>query len=368
MQITEFFNTLSANMPTWLENEIIVMPNWHWIIIAAIIVTSQIIEKTAVYYTARIFIKKLDRDSTLNEKKVKKFKRAFGLMVNSAIWIITVKAFPFKENIDSVLHRGALIVFAVAVVLTAHTLVDVLSVFFERKAKESDNKFDDILVPLLRKSAKFFIVAIGGIYIGDSLTLDMKGIVAGLGIGGIAFALAAKDTISNIFGSITVLVDRPFRIGDWVQIGDGVQGIVEEVGLRSTRIRTFYDSLITVPNGQLTNISIDNYGQRNFRRFKTTVGVQYDTHPDTLEKFCEAIKEIIMKTENIRKDRFYVSFNNMGAYSLDIMLYVFFIVPDYPEELEERHKLLMSVLRKGNELGVEFAFPTQTIHVQGMKA
>ena len=105
----------------------------------------------------------------------------------------------------------------------------------------------------------------------------MKSIIAGLGIGGIAFALAAKDTLSNIFGSLTVLVDRPFHIGDWVVIGGETEGNVEDVGLRSTRIRTFYDSIVTVPNGQLTNVVIDNFGQRKYRRYRTNVSVEYST-------------------------------------------------------------------------------------------
>ena len=128
----------------------------------------------------------------------------------------------------------------------------------------------------------------------------MKGILTGLGIGGLAFALAAKDTLSNLFGSLTVLIDKPFRIGDWVNIG-GIEGIIEEVGLRSTRIRTFYDSLITVPNGTLTNVHVDNYGQRRSRRLNTKIGVQYDTPPERLEAFCEGIRELIRNHLKLKK-------------------------------------------------------------------
>ncbi|MBT5095065.1 MAG: mechanosensitive ion channel family protein, partial [Halobacteriovoraceae bacterium] len=232
-------------------------------------------------------------------------------------------------------------------------------------ARESDNKFDDILAPLFRKTAKFFVVAIGFIFIGDSLTLDMKSIIAGLGIGGLAFALAAKDTIGNIFGSLTVLLDRPFRIGDWVHIDGTVEGMVEEVGLRSTRIRTFYDSLITLPNGRLTNAHIDNYGQRKYRRFTTKVGVQYDTSPEKLEEFCQGIRQIIKDHEFTRKDYFHVYFNGFNNSSLDILVYVFWQVPNWAKELEEKHRFLMDILKLGNKMGIDFAFPTQTIHLQG---
>ena len=180
-------------------------------------------------------------------------------------------------------------------------------------------------------------------------------------------SLAAKDTISNLFGSLTVLLDRPFLIGDWVVIDGKIEGIVEEVGLRSCRIRTFYNSLVTIPNGLLTNAQIDNYGMRSHRRFTTTLTVQYDTKPEKINEFCDGIKKIILNQENIYKDNFHVYFNNMSAYSLDILLYVFFTVPTWGDELQERHRLLNKILSYGNEIGVDFAFPTQTLHVNGDK-
>ena len=222
----------------------------------------------------------------------------------------------------------------------------------------------DILFLLIRKSVKTFVIALGIIFIGDSLTLDMKGLLTGLGIGGIAFALAAKDTISNIFGSLTVLLDRPFSIGDWVLIDDNIEGTIEMVGLRSTKIRTFYDSLISLPNGRLTNAHIDNYGKRTFRRYNSKIGLEYNTHPSKVEAFCDGVKEIIHKHPYTRKDYFHVYFNGFGESSLDILVYVFWKVPDWSKELEEKHKFLLAILELGNDLGIGFAFPTRTLHIQ----
>jgi MscS family membrane protein len=184
-----------------------------------------------------------------------------------------------------------------------------------------------------------------------------------MGIAGLGVSLAAKDTISNLFGSLTVLLDRPFRIGDWVNIDNGIEGTVEEVGLRSCRIRTFYNSLITIPNGMLTNAHIDNYGMRQFRRYSTNLGVQYDTPVEKIEAFCEGIREIIRKHPHTRKDYYHVYLNGLGASSLNILLYVFFITPDWADELKERHRLIMDILRLGKEMGIQFAFPTQTLHM-----
>jgi MscS family membrane protein len=191
----------------------------------------------------------------------------------------------------------------------------------------------------------------------------MKSIIAGMGIGGLAFAFAAKDTIANLFGSITVLLDKPFQIGDLINIGGNIEGVVEQVGIRSTRVRTLYDSLITVPNGTLTSSHIDNWGRRNSRRWKTTLGVQYDTSPQKLEAFCEGIRELIKKNEYIRQDNYRVFFNAFSASSLDILIYLFWKVPGWDEELIQKHKMSIEILELANEMGVSFAFPTQTVHL-----
>ena len=299
----------------------------------------------------------------LDDSAKKKLTRPMGVFIFAGAWTLGVRVLELQDSLLSIMLRFGYIVLTVGCVVTAHHIVDVVAMYFQEVARKSANKFDDILVPLLRKTAKTFVIAIGVVAIGNSLTLDMKSILTGLGIGGFAFALAAKDTIGNLFGSLTVLLDRPFRIGDWILIDGKIEGMVEEVGLRSTRIRTFYDSLITVPNGQLTNVHIDNYGQRTYRRFSTTLGLQYDTPPEKIEAFCEAVRQIILSHKWTRKDLFHVYFNGMGTSSLEILVYVFWKVPDWSKELSEKHRLLMDILRVGKELGIQFAFPTQTLHV-----
>ena len=176
---------------------------------------------------------------------------------------------------------------------------------------------------------------------------------------GLAFALGAKDTISNLFGSFTVVLDKPFQIGDWVHLGGTTEGIVEEVGFRSTRIRTFYDSLITVPNNQLTNINIDNYGKRTFRRYSTKLAITYDTPPDKIEAFCQGIRNLIEGYSDTRKDYYNVYLNNLNEYSLDILVYFFWNVDNWSKENACRHRFLLDIIRLAKELKVEFAFPTR---------
>jgi MscS family membrane protein len=152
-------------------------------------------------------------------------------------------------------------------------------------------------------------------------------------------------------------------MGDWITSGD-VDGTVEEVGFRSTRIRTFRNSLMYIPNGIITNQAIDNHGLRKYRRFMTKIAVTYDTPPDLLDLFVEGLKRLVMEHPNTRKDYYQIHFHDMGSSSLEILFYIFFDVPTWGQELRGRHEILLSIMRLADELGVNFAFPTQTLHVE----
>lgn len=367
--VTELRGTIykiKKAMPDWTGKKTFIILNGQWLGLLFIIFISFVIERALSLYLVSTIKKFLLKNSVAPSKKLtQSLTIPLSLLVFSSIWISGINLLEFEPSGLSILTRLGKVLFTLGVVYLTYNVTDFFCIYLEKKTQLTDNKFDDILVPLIRKSAKTFIIVIGVIAIGDSLTLDMKGLIAGMGIVGLGVSLAAKDTISNLFGSLTVLLDRPFLIGDWVVIDKDVEGIVEEVGLRSCRIRTFYNSVITIPNGTLTTAHIDNYGMRSHRRFTTNLSVQYDTTPEKINEFCEGIKEIILKQPHTQKENFHVYFNSMKAYSLDILLYVFFTVPTWADELKERHDLLNEILAFGNEIGVDFAFPTQTLHVQG---
>jgi len=145
-----------------------------------------------------------------------------------------------------------------------------------------------------------------------------------------------------------------------------LEGTVEEIGFRSTRIRTFYNSVIVVPNTKIATTAVDNMGLRQFRRVRTTIGVTYNTPPEKLEAFLEGIKNIILANPATRKDFFHVVFNDFGPSSLDILVYFFLRVPDWSHELVERQNVLLEIVNLAHTLGVSFAFPTQSLHVESM--
>lgn len=195
------------------------------------------------------------------------------------------------------------------------------------------------------------------------MNIPLTPIIAVLSVGSLGVAFAATDTIKNFFGSVTVILDKPFQIGDWV-IVDDVEGTVESVGIRSTRIRTFYDSIVTIPNSILVTTKCNNYSKRRFRRWKQLISIGYSTPPEKIAAFCEGIRELLRVHPYTRKDYYQVWLNEFAGSSLDILVYVFWKTPDWPTELRERHRFMLDIIRLAGELEIEFAFPTRTVYLR----
>jgi len=247
-------------------------------------------------------------------------------------------------------------------VRAVYCLLDVMSGYFAARAAASHSRLDDVLVPLAHKTGKVLIVACGVLFVAAAFGFKIGPLLAGFGLGGLAFGLAAQDTLKNFFGSVNVVLDRPFQVGDWVKVDD-VEGTVEAVGLRSSRLRTFYNSQITVPNSTIMNARVDNMGRRRYRRISCKISVTYNTPPEKLEAFCEGIRELIRTHPYTRKDYFHVYVNEFAGSAINILLYCFHETPEWGTELRERHRLFLDIVRLARNLGVEFAFPTQTVHL-----
>jgi MscS family membrane protein len=352
---------IKSSMPDILKGGF-VLQYWQWLGIFIIIVLGAIADKLLAWMLERrvnIWKSKHPSFVSLDSSVL----RPLGLMLMAVMWWIGLGLLGLPDTALIVLSVAVKVLASISAIWASFRVVDILHTLMIAKAKRTENKFDDLLVPLITKSLKVFVLVIGVIFAADNLNIDVTSLLAGLGLGGLAFALAAKDLLGNFFGSLTVLLDRPFTIGDWVIIGD-VEGTVEEVGFRSTRIRTFYNSLITLPNASLTTTTIDNMGVRRFRRMKTMLGLTYDTPPEKIDAFCEGVRELVRLHPYMRKDYYQVYFNQYNAASLDILVYVFWHTPDWNTELRERHRFLLDILRLAKQIGVEFAYPTQTLYLK----
>jgi len=356
---------LGTWLPEWLlRGTSIGLAYWQWLGILLVVVAGLLFDLLVRHLLHRVWrgysMRRLQREP--DPRLARKAVRPFGLTAQALVWYFGLSPLDLPAPALLVVQMAARLMLVVGGVWAAYRLTDLFSEFLMRRAEQTATKFDDVLVPLLRKTLKVFATAVGLVYMADAFRIEIVPLLTGLGIGGLAVAFAAKDSIENFFGSVTVILDRPFEIGDWVVI-EGIEGTVEELGLRSTRIRTFYNSQVTVPNASLVRARVDNYGRRRFRRFKTHLDVTYDTPPEKIEAFCAGIREVILAHPYTRKDYFHVWLNEFGAASLRILVYMFHETPDWATELRERHRFMLDVIRLAARLHVEFAFPTQTLHV-----
>jgi MscS family membrane protein len=359
---------IRGRLPDSLLRRTFVLENWQWLallLLAFVGVVADWLFRQVVGMWVR---KLLAKSAHLRQAKHDTdFTRPLGIVVMALCWWMLLGFLDISVRALTALRFATEFVMAAAGVWAAYRLVDLVSAHFIAVASRTDTKVDDILVPMLRRALKIIVIAFGVLFVAQNLDIDITSLLAGLGIGGLALALAAKDTVENLFGSVTVLIDRPFQIGDWVVIGE-LEGTVEVIGFRSTRIRTFYNSLITVPNARLVNAAVDNLGVRSYRRLKCMISLQYDTPPDRLEAFCEGVRELIRRHPYTRKDYYMVYFNEFADSSFNVLLYTFFKTPDWATELRERHRLFVDVVRLAHGLGVEFAFPTRTLHLASAPA
>lgn len=349
----------------FLMSRSILLENWQWLGLFIIIILGLVVSRLAAFVLLRIVRASFRRQNFQLENKLERdFVRPIRIAIMAWVWWLALRPLGLPASSLIFIKQAAATLSAIALVWAVYRLVDIFGSYLSEKAKQTENKFDDLVAPLVARSLKILTIVFGMVFVAELSGRDYKTALAGVGIGGLAFALAAKDTLGNIFGSLTVLFDKPFQIGDWVQIGD-VDGNVESVGIRSTRIRTFYNSVVTVPNSTLTNAVVDNYGARKYRRIRMMIGIKYDTSPEQVDAFCEGIRELIRLHPYTRTDYYHVYLNEFAPSSLNILLYCFHECPDWSTELRERHRLLLDIVRLAKNLNVDFAYPTQTLHIQG---
>ena len=258
------------------------------------------------------------------------------------------------------------VLLTVAVGLLVYYLVEVPDRWLRAQTEKTESKFDDMLVPIVRKSMRVTVVLFAVVSIAQTLSdKPVSALIAGLGLGGLAFALAAQDTIKNLFGSLVIFTDKPFGLGDRISF-DGHDGTIEEVGLRSTRLRRSDGHLVTIPNGELANSTIHNIAKRPFIRRILTLGLTYDTSPEKVRQAKEILEELLKDHEGLdpegeRLPR--VHFSDFSASSMDLKCIYWYHPPAYWDYMEFSEKLNLEILTRFKEAGIELAFPTQTIHL-----
>lgn len=357
----------------WFSQELVqilkatyfVMPTWKWCVLAIALV---------VGFVLRPLLQFILKEFKIHNPFTKKYPQSFSayfleLKVEHPLaWILIIMLWfavgdalgltgKFEIYYNHFL-RGLVAIYTIRLVYYA---VDAGGSVLKHMAEKTESTYDDQLVPFATKSLKVLVVVLGVLIALQSFGLNVMSILAGLGLGGLALALAAQDTAANLFGSITILFDHPFKVGDLVKIKD-IEGTVEDIGFRSTRIRTGYNSVITIPNAMMAKETIDNMGVRPFRRTRQVLGLTYETPPEKIEQFCEQVRYLVSQHPKVNPETVLVRFHNYNASSLDVLLVFHLQVFTAAEELEHQQNIFLEILKIASQLGVDFAYPTQTIY------
>lgn len=349
-------------VPDRLERGGFLLRSYQWIGLAALVLLALVFERVLLFLLRPLLKRVTKGEGSLYEELLGNFERPVGCVIGTLLFLAGLPVLDIEPRYRETLELGASVVLAVGGVWATYRLVDVVSWHLERRALRTDNRFDDMLVPLLRRTLKVLVLIVGVVFVASRLTTDLWGVFAGLSIGSLALGFAAKDSVENLFGTFTVLLDNPFKLGDLVKVG-GYNGTIEQVGFRSTRLRTDQDTLVTMPNSRFIASDIENFSQRRRRRVEFVLGVTYDTPPHTLEAFCEGLRELVRRHPWSYKQDFQAWFENFGPVSLDVRLVCYLEGLDVATYQRERHRLSLDILRLAGELEVAFAFPTQTIHM-----
>jgi MscS family membrane protein len=295
--------------------------------------------------------------------------RAIGQVVNLAVFLVALflllSFLPLGgAELRSVLWRIYLTLAIALGGLIAYRLIEIAIALLDRSG-DSDSTLGQGIGPLLRNTAKIVLAVLILIGIVEAWGYSATGLVAGLGIGGLALAFAAQDTFSNVFGSFIIYGDRPYRIGDWVKVKE-FEGIVEDIGMRSTRIRTFENTVLTVPNRDVTTNTVENFTTRDQRRVRFLLGVVYSTPPEKIERLRDDLTALLKSRADITERLLGVRFYEFGESSLNVLVSFCVAATDFATYHRVREEVLLWILRYCNERGIGIAFPTRSVWIEGL--
>ena len=276
-----------------------------------------------------------------------------------ALWNLASES---EVGLKMLIKKGFSLIYIYSIFIIFLRLIDYIGLILLKRAEETESKMDDQLIPFVLEIIKFFVYVFAVfIILGSVLGVNIIALTTGLGIGGLALAMASKESLENLLGSFTIFLDQPFTVGDVVTVGP-ITGKVEKVGFRSTRIRTFDKSLVTLPNKKMIDAELDNLGMRPVRRVKFNIGLTYETAPEQIKAIVTDIQEMINLHEKTNQDG-RVRFQEFGSSSLDIMVMYFVDSPNWEDLInvkEDVNYKIMEIVKKHNS---DFAFPSTTVYL-----
>ena len=334
------------------------------IIAIGIIILFRIFSSGLAYIIIRMFKLK-----TKNRKKIKESAFYNPLRIFFGILGIYIAILFLKQPLnisDEVMKVVATIFKIISVIVFAKGFAESLtpkSSFVKRIKERNTKNVEDSMLDFILKIARALIYIIAGFIVITLLGINLNGLVAGLGIGGVIVTLAAQDTAKNLFGGMVIFIDKPFSVGDWIEMSP-FEGTVEDITFRSTRVRTFENSLVNIPNSVISNSSIINWSKMEKRRYKTNLCIQIDTPLEKLEKFEKRVKEMLQEREGIYDDSIIVKFDEIKDNGINILVCSYTDSIDYPSYLAEKENINCKIMKILREENIELAYDTKTVYVK----
>jgi len=334
------------------------------LIFISIIGLSALIKKTCSYFIRKqvlSFVKSTKHN--IDDKIYLSLKKPISYLIYLSTFVFAFTFINLPLNINNFVHIIFKTFFIFIIFYSMHNLIHYFSDSFIKITSTLNKNMGKTINNILTSALKIIIFLIGTISILKEWGIDISGFIASLGLGGLAFALAAKDTASNIFGGILIFSDKPFFIGDWIKTPD-VEGIIEEIGLRSTKIRTFAQAYVSIPNANLMNSAIINWTRMGKRRIKMNIGLTYDTNKSQMQTIIKEFKKLLQDDEDINNDTIFIHFSEFNDSSLDIFCYFFTNTTKWGKYMAVKERInfeLMTIVEKHN---ASFAFPSTSLYVE----
>lgn len=266
-----------------------------------------------------------------------------------------------NDVLDSIVKSFANFIVFFIIYRAVNEFSSIIHQFSSKLGKNISADIENFIIKTLR----IIVIVIGTMSVLQEWGINISAFLASLGLVGMAFALAAKDTTANLFGSLVIFTDRPFSIGDWIETPD-VQGIVEEIGIRSTKVRTFAQALVNVPNAVIANTAITNWSRMSKRRINTRLGLTYGTTTDQMGTILLEIREMLKNHPDIHQDTIMVYFDEFENSSLSIFCYFFTTTTAWAQFLAVRENVNLKLMKIVEKNGASFAFPSQSIYVESL--
>ena len=351
-----------------LGQKLLGVSTWQFIAAFLAILFGMVLKKILVnYIEKRIedFVKKTEAewDDKLFEaivKPVNAFILIGALHAAAFLLVFNLEKFPTEF-----IGKSYTVFLGITIIWLVYRMVEVLAHYLDELLAKADEGLRGQFMPLIRRALRILVVIIGALTVLATIGVNIAGLVALGGVLGLAFSMGSQDSVANLVGTINILTDRPYKVGDWITVGSGIDGDVEEIGFRSTKIRMFDKTVMTVPNGKLAAETIKNWSQMPKRRIKMTLGLSYDTNAAQMREALKAIEKVLKEDEGVDQDYMLVQFTDFGPSSLDVFLYYFSSSTVWKEYLDTRERVNLKIMDEINRLGLEFAFPTQTLHLKG---